>query len=184
MKTVLEGVAAVNAMDNSNLLGEKIDKLGELGLGLGAHLINGWQGQFDRMERFYTRFSQAEDATDALDYALTFFVYAHSLREWIVKYEQINKAKFDKSWTEFVSKNPEMKVSRDICNVTKHLQLSQSASVDKHFAVFWAYDPFVTKKSEWIIYFGDRRMSLGNLMHQILTGWKQFIREELKIGAS
>ncbi len=79
----------------ADLLGERIDKLAELGLGLGAHLINGWQGQFDRMERFYTRFTQAEDATDALDCALTFFIYAHSLREWIVKYEQLDQAAFD-----------------------------------------------------------------------------------------
>lgn len=165
----------------ADFLSKRIDRLAELGLGLGAHLINGWPGQFDRMERFYARFIQAEDAQDALDYALTFFIYAHSLREWIVKYEQLDKATFDDRWTDFVSRYPEMKVSRDICNVTKHMQLTQPASVDNHFAVIWVYDPFVKKKSEWVIYFGDRRMSLGTLMHQILTGWKSFIAQELKI---
>ena len=165
----------------AELLGTRIDMLAELGLGLGAHLIKGWKGQLDRMERFYTRFTQTEDATDALDYALTFFIYAHSLREWIVKYEQLDKTRFDSSWNDFVTRYPEMKISRDICNVTKHLQLTQSASLDKNFATIWAYDPFVNKKSEWIIYFGDRRMSLGTLMHLVLTGWKHFAREELKL---
>lgn len=165
----------------ADLLSERIERLTELGLGLGAHLINGWKGQFDRMERFYLRFTQAEDAQDALDFALTFFIFAHSLREWIMKYEQLDKATFDKHWTDFVAQYPEMKVSRDICNVTKHLQLTQPASLDKHFAVLWAYDPFVKKKSEWVIHFGERRMSLGTLMDQILTGWKSFITQELKI---
>ena len=71
---------------------KKLDKLEDLGLGLGAHLINGWQGQYERMLRFYRRYLSSEDATDKLDYAMTFFVYSYHLKEWIEKYEQVEKA--------------------------------------------------------------------------------------------
>jgi hypothetical protein len=179
------GVISDSLMDNikpSVILGESLDKLEELSLGLGAHLMSGWSGQFDRMTRYYDRFIQTEQSTsnvEALDHALTFFVYAHSLREWIMKWERLDSKIFNKKWSVFISSYPEMKISRDICNVTKHLLLTQDASVDKHFAIFWAYDPYVKSCSEWVIYFDGRRMTLGNLMYQILTGWRRFISDEL-----
>lgn len=178
--TAEEGFASLHGIDSTQTAGrlsENVDKLADLGLGLGAHLIKGWRGQFERMERFYNRYVQSDDKQDALDNALTFFIYAHSLREWIIEWEQIEKSKFDANWSQIVIIYPEMKVTRDICNVTKHLKLSHSPSVDKHFALFWAYDPFVDKKSQWVIYVGERRMTLGNLMYQVLTGWRQFIRQ-------
>lgn len=159
---------------------KKLDKLEDLDLGLGVHLINGWQGQYERMLRFYQRYLSSEDSADKLDFALTFFVYSYHLKEWIQKYEQIEKSKFDIEWKKFIDKYPEIKLCRDICNVNKHLILSQRPSIDKHFAIFWSYDYFETKKSDWVIYYDNKRTRLINLMHQVTLAWNEFIKEHLK----
>lgn len=160
---------------------KKLDKLEDLDLGLGAHLINGWQGQYERMLRFYQRYLSSEDSTDKLDFALTFFVYSYHLKEWIQKYEQIEKSKFDIEWKKFIDKYPEIQLCRDICNVNKHLILSQQPSIDKHFAIFWSYDYFETKESDWVIHYDDKRTKLISLMHQVTLAWNEFIKEHLKL---
>ena len=157
----------------------KLDKLAELKLGLGAHLIDGWEGQYKRMLRFYQKYLSSDDATDKLDYALTFFIYSFHLKEWIQKYEKIEKRKFEVIWKTFIDKHPEIKLCRDICNVTKHLKLNQAPSVDEHFALFWAYDYFTTKKSDWTIHYDNKKMKLIDLMKQVNHAWEEFIKEHL-----
>lgn len=160
----------------------KLDRLEDLKLGLGgAHLINGWQGQYERMLRFHQRYLSSDDTTEKLDYALTFFVYSYHLKEWIQKYEQLDKTKFESEWKKFLAKYPEIKLCRDICNVNKHLILTQKPSVDKHFAIFLSYDHFGTEKSDWIIYYDNNRTKLINLMNEVIVAWNEFIEEHLKL---
>ncbi len=170
-------------MENTNLesfLREQTERLTDLDLGLSAHLIQGWRGQFDRVRRFYQRFVDAENAQDAaaaLDSALAFFVFAHALREWLSKWERQDGSAFNDSWNAFMADKPEMRFVRDIANATKHLTLSQRESVDKNFSLIWTYDPFDRKQSGWVIYFDERRMRFGDLIRQILNGWEQFLDE-------
>ncbi|MBK9154197.1 MAG: hypothetical protein IPM25_08270, partial [Chloracidobacterium sp.] len=163
-------------MDRSELesyLSEQKDRLKDLGLGLGAHLIQGWPGQYRRAKRFFEKFKEAEDAQnaeEALDHALAFFVFIHSLREWLPKWERVDEKDFNDVWDKFALQRPEMRIARDICNVTKHLSLTQKPSVDKNFVLLWAYDPYDRKRNDWIIYFVDKRIPLSRLMSQILDG--------------
>lgn len=160
--------------------GNKLSKLLDKKLSFSAHTILGWYGSFERVKRFYEMYIKEPDSNKKLDYALSFFIFSYHLRDWILNYEDIDKQEFDKQWNLFIQNYPVIKISRDICNVSKHLIITQE-SVDKNFALFWEYDPFVTKKSEWIIIYGDEREKLIELMRLVLNAWGDFIVNYLKL---
>lgn len=161
-------------------IGEKTQKLAELNLALSAHSINGWLGNFERVKRFYKLYLEEKDGTQKLDFALSFFIFSYHLRDWIKEYEQIDKAEYDKKWNEFANNYPDIKISRDICNVSKHLKISQE-SRDKNFHLFWEYDSFITKSNDWTIFYDNKRERLKELMLRVLNAWEKFISDYLKI---
>lgn len=166
--------------DDKYGIGKKTQKLAELNLALSAHSINGWFGNFERVKRFYKLYLEEKDGTQKLDFALSFFIFSYHLRDWIQIYEQIDKLEYDKKWSKFVNDYPDIKISRDICNVSKHLKISQE-SRDKNFHLFWEYDSFVTKSNDWTIIYDDKRERLKELMRRVLNAWGEFIVEYLKI---
>jgi len=161
-------------------IGKKTQKLADLNLALSAHSINGWLGNFERIKRFFKLYLEEKDAELKLDFALSFFIFSYHLREWIQIYEEIDKTEYNKKWSEFVNDYPDIKISRDICNVSKHFKISQE-SRDKNFHLFWEYDPFITKSNDWTIIYDGEKERLKELMRRVLNAWGEFIVEYLKI---
>lgn len=160
-------------------LSEKVSKLTELQLPLSAHLIGGWYGNFERIKRFFKLYLQESEGVAKLDFGLSFFIFSYHLKEWIQIYEQIDKDKYNEKWKQFVKDFPEIKISRDICNVSKHLKID-SESFDKNFRLFWEHDPFI-EETDWIIFYGNNREKLKELMRRVLNAWGYFIVDYLKI---
>lgn len=166
--------------EEKDSLGDRLSKLHELGLPLSAHTVLGWYGTFNRVKRFYKEFLTETDPDKQLDYAFSFFIFSYHLRDWILHYEKIDRKEFAKQWEQFVKDYPEIKISRDICNVSKHLNISQE-SIDKNFSLFWENDPFITKKSAWTIFYDNRKERLFELMRKVLNAWGDFIIDYLKL---
>lgn len=65
--------------------------------------------------------SEGNDLNLLQDYVLTFFIFCHSLKDWIRNDKEINKEIRDKVES-FISSNPCLKITADIANGAKHLE--------------------------------------------------------------
>lgn len=112
-------------------------------LSQGADRAGGWKTHFERTKRWEQRALKAltdlpsVDFHEALDFALAYFVWCHSLRDWLIKDGAISKNELDDS----LKQHPEWKIVRDLANRSRHLVLTQSPT-DGEWAVFREYEPF------------------------------------------
>jgi len=166
-------------MDN---IDKQIIHLADEKIAISAHNIEGWKGQYSRMIRYYERTINAVDDIDRLDFALTFFQNCFHLKEWIQIMGNIEEKDWEQKWKIFISNNDEMKICRDISNISKHLKLSQKPSIDKDIAIFREYDPFHEigngRENEWKIFVNGKKYSLPDLMISCINSWNRFIVTE------
>lgn len=160
-----------------------LQKLNDIELGLGAHVAEGWQGQYRRMYRFFERYVSAVEFADKLDFAAAFFVFSYSLRDWIRNHEYPDreaKKVFDRKWEKFQKENRVIKISRDINNIMKHLSISQ-VSLDKKFMLFWEISDIFTGEKDFTIIYSGRKERLVDLMAKVIYAWGDFIADELSL---
>ncbi|NDV15730.1 hypothetical protein GO009_06795 [Muricauda sp. TY007] len=151
------------------------------------HRDGGWIGQFDRMTRWYYRFEKTQpwkfDAPD-IDYQhdilFTCFQNIFHLKDWL-----INDAKIDsKTVYDFINRNIELKICRDICNGTKHFDITQ-ASVDTDFTIMREYQPFhkMTKSDEYriIVIAEFKKYELKELARKSINLWVSFVTKHLDL---
>lgn len=109
-----------------------------MGIGWSIHRNDGWRGQLERLRRWDARTREAArtGSSDLEDFIFVFFQYCYQMREWLLQTSKLPEEKIDRFYTE----TKEMRLCRDICNGTKHLNLS-APSVDAGFSIGWEYAP-------------------------------------------
>ncbi|MFX1590486.1 MAG: hypothetical protein ACFFC1_20320, partial [Promethearchaeota archaeon] len=102
------------------------------------HTSLGWIGQFERITRWLQRMKQIKidrefdgDLQQHQDYIYSFFQNCYHLREWLLKSGVVKQIEIEKLF----HNNIELKICRDICNGTKHMEINQP-SIDKDISIY------------------------------------------------
>ncbi len=109
-----------------------------MGIGWSIHRNDGWLGQMERLRRWYERVGEAArtGSPDLADFVFVFFQCCYQLREWLLQTSTLPADEVNR----FYAETKELRLCRDICNGTKHLNVSD-ASVDAGFSIGWEYNP-------------------------------------------
>lgn len=142
-----------------------------MGIGWSMHRNDGWRGQLDRAARWHKRVVSAANtaAPDLEDFTYTFFQNCYHLREWMLQTGGASQLELD----EFFARNIELQVCRDVCNGTKHLNLSH-ASVDRSFSIGREYTPGEPLGFRMFIVANDQHYDLIHLADRCLMLWQKF----------
>lgn len=141
-----------------------------MGIGWSVHRNDGWQGQLARVRRWHQRVLNAAStgSPDLQDFIFVFFQNCYHLREWLHSTSRIPKAEIDQLY----STTKELRLCRDICNGTKHLDLS-NASVDAFFSIGYEYAPHEPGGSRLFL-IADDKYDLLELAGRCLRLLEQF----------
>ena len=108
-----------------------------------ADTAGGWKNHYRRMRRWEARSLKvlndlpSSDFHDAMDFSLAYFLWCHSLREWLLNDKVFCKEALD---TE-LAKYEIWPLCRDIANRPRHLELERNPT-DKDWSVYREYEPF------------------------------------------
>jgi hypothetical protein len=140
------------------------------------HKSPGYVGQFERLERWYMRARQAKEMSEAEDYLYAFFQGCNHLREWLPEQEfpeQIVR--------EFLAAHIQLKVCRDLANLTKHRELKDKPSTRAEPSIARIH---VANGRGWfggdsalvaLTDISDRPYDLLELADRCLTLWSEFL---------
>ncbi len=112
------------------------------------------------------------------DFLYAFFQNCHYLRDWLIKADAVPREKLN----EFYQANRELQICRDICNGTKHFDVT-NPSVDPEFAIGREYVPanWPGKRPHvnetWFIIAGGHKYDLFELAHRCMRLWEAFLAE-------
>ncbi|MEP3632991.1 MAG: hypothetical protein ABJQ23_13995 [Shimia thalassica] len=94
-----------------------------------------WADHFQAMERWKTKALECSDgevrrtlegfsisSVESFDYAYAFFIWAHSLRDWLIQTRAIEKKKLD----EKLNRYEEWKMVKDLSNRVKHQRITRN----------------------------------------------------------
>jgi hypothetical protein len=140
------------------------------------HKSPGYRGQLARLERWYERARHARDPQDIEDYLYALFQGCHHLGEWLPE------ADFPSQRVRrFLDANVEMKVCRDLANVTKHRELTRPPATKAEPTIARVY---VAGGRGWfgsdaalvvLTDVSDRPYDLLELAGLCLTLWREFL---------
>lgn len=134
--------------------------------------FEGWSGQYRRMLRWHDRLavvSQGEDADAVYDFAYAFFQSCHHLRDWLHADGAVSKAELDALFGSSI----ELRLCRDICNATKHLQYDKP-SIDPRPRIGREWDPWTKTAHGWYLY-SDARRPVVELARSCIAVWDTFL---------
>ena len=150
---------------------------------LGADRHGGWKNHLERTKRWEMRARAAladlprTDFQEALDFSLAYFVWSHSLREWLIKDNAVGQQVIDTA----LSAYPEWKILRDLANRSRHLVITQNPT-DPDWAVFRVYDPFAPhlegrERHHLNLFFDGRQHRVAELVHTTNQMWESVLLE-------
>lgn len=156
-----------------------------MGLKFSADTIGGWQNHFDRMGRWQSRALTAAnnpadyDFADATDFVLAYFLWCHSLRDWLLK-SGVPQADLDRELSQY----PIWKICRDVANRTRHLKLTMNPN-DKDWSIGREYDTWAkhedrSEKHVLFLVANDRKYRVNDLVHQSYEMWKNILNSLAK----
>ena len=152
-----------------------------LGMNLSADTFGGWKNHFLRMERWKQRClaelkkPYGDGSRDIVDFALSYFVWCHSLREWLVRGKVMDAKVLDEN----LGRYPQWKICRDIANRCRHYDLTTNSS-DKHWSIGREYDPFANPENrlpceKWFLIFGEEKLELGSVFRTTFDMWTDIL---------
>jgi hypothetical protein len=143
-----------------------------------------WIEQWNRVERWYSRFKQTNDgrvhdlASDHYqDEAYAFFQNAYHLKDWLKNDRQASTRVADVE--AFISSSQNMRLCADLCNGSKHLALTSSReSADtkigqRSFQVGLS-EP-VTISARYAVESAGRTYDAFALAHDCLQEWRAYL---------
>lgn len=158
---------------------------------ISADRVGGWKNHYARMIRWQERACSAlddlpnTDFHDALDTALAYFVWCHSLRDWLIKDSALNQNDIDNQ----LAKHITWKIVRDLANRSKHLKITQNP-LDSEWSVSREYDPFAItlegkERHHMNLYFDGDKYRLRDIIKRSGNMWQQvFIDTQLIINST
>jgi hypothetical protein len=143
----------------------------------GADRVGGWKNHYLRMKRWEVRARAAladmpyTNFGDALDTTLVYFVWCHSLRDWIIKDRIPERDEVTAAMRNSVT----WKIIRDLANRTKHFEISQSPT-DKDWAVFRELEVFEKHprggdKETAFLLFDGKKVQLATVVDDAAKLW-------------
>jgi len=149
----------------------------------------GWYNHFKRTKRWQTRATAAlidlphTDFHEALDSSLAYFVWCHSLRDWLIKDEAISKSAIDDALKAY----PEWKIVRDLANRSRHLMITQKPT-DADWTVSREYDPFAPtiegrERHHVNLFFNGHKYRLADLIIKTCDMWGKVLDDSSLIDA-
>jgi hypothetical protein len=145
-----------------------------MGIGITLQTVQGWEGQFARMERFLERAHAAEsqgNGQDQIDFTLVTFQQALALRDWVHAACPAVRTRLEALF----SSNVEMQLCRDIANGFKHMKLGKKASIDNAFSIVFEYNPALRSKGELVVLGAGNKFPLLGLASACVELWRRFI---------
>jgi DNA-binding XRE family transcriptional regulator len=141
-----------------------------MGLGWSTHRNDGWRGQFNRMLRWHQRVVAAAATGDPAleDYIFAFFQNCYYVQEWIAKTAPEAKPEVNR----FFAASPPLRLCRDLCNGTKHLNISRP-SVDAKFSIGREYAPAEPTGSRFFVV-ANGKHDLLELAAACVAEWERF----------
>jgi hypothetical protein len=134
--------------------------------------FEGWTGQYRRMLRWRDRTTEAirgGDADTIYDFTYAFFQSCYHLRDWLRADGAASKSELD----DLFASSIELRLCRDICNATKHLQYDHP-SLDPRPRIGREWDPSSKTWHGWYLY-SDERRSITDLAHGCIAIWDKFL---------
>ncbi|MGV2017192.1 hypothetical protein [Agrobacterium sp. 22-223-1] len=153
------------------------------GRGQSADTNGGWRNHYQRMQRWEKRSLDAlrnlpeSDFHDAIDFSLTYFVWCHSLAEWLHEDGALDKAILFEKLTRY----PVWPLCRDIANRVRHFELRHRPT-DKDWSAYREYQPFesqVTGKERHVanIMFHGRKWCIIEAISDASKMWDEIIHD-------
>jgi hypothetical protein len=154
-------------------------------------ILSGWHEQYDRMLRSHARLVQTADgqvmasSDDARDALFHFFQDAYHLKDWIKNDRTVQTGNVET----FVSGEAPLRLCADLCNGTKHLQLTKartgdpstaftSQSVTVRPATAGTGEPPRPALHYWGVDSGGQQYDALTLAGEVVRSWEQWLRRE------
>jgi hypothetical protein len=151
-----------------------------------AHRHDGWQGQYNRMMRWTKWFKElafkenksCEKTHLYFDTMYACFQNIFFLKDWLIQETSLTTGDLNS----FIKAHKEIGVCRDICNGTKHFNITDE-SVDKEFWIIRQFNPYNRDISEWeiIICAGVDIYKPYELIVKCIDLWEKFISDKLNL---
>jgi hypothetical protein len=155
--------------------------------GHSIHTSRGWRGQYDRARRWLERLDgiavKRRFTGDSLadhDFIYAFFQNCHYLREYLIAFGAVTVDELDALYNGSV----ELRFCRDICNATKHVEISRAPAESSFVSFFREYDhfhipgplddPYAAHQTN--VRVGDAKMDVYELARRCMTTWDTFLR--------
>lgn len=147
-----------------------------------ADTAGGWTNHYRRMRRWEERslreLRSLPDTNfhDAIDMALAYFLWSHSLREWLINDQIVGAVALDAE----LAKHDIWKLCRDVANRTRHFDLTRNPT-DKHWSAHREYDPFSVQiegveRHTANFFFNGRKLSIGDAVRQSAAMWNDVLQ--------
>ena len=142
------------------------------------HKSQGWEGQLLRVQRWLDRLTKIQDIDEAEDFLYSYFQNCYHLRDWLLSESVVPQIDIE----QLFAKYPELRISGDICNATKHLRLD-SPKQPREFSMAREYcgpsgGRFGATKSETFVILSDGiKYEAFDLAQRTLTIWLSFLHE-------
>ncbi|MGD1881842.1 MAG: hypothetical protein ACFB11_05880 [Paracoccaceae bacterium] len=150
-----------------------------------ADTTGGWRNHYARIRRWGRRVLelakreaiQEIDHQDLVDFALVYFIWAHSLLEWLVV-DEASKADSSKA---AAFGHPQWRLLCALANRSRHFdQTLKVDQLDKYWSIKRSYDPFLSQLTDQsgvgtqIVYNGQK-YALSELVRRISKMWSDIL---------
>lgn len=159
-------------------------------LGVGWDCFYSWHDQFMRMERWLERLLRSHSSFhlddqdgwhEFWDIAFAFFQNAYHLKDWIV----FEHPRLKKVTEQFIASNPNLCYCADICNGTKHREVTQGHRhrILGHLAGIREFAPDEPTRQRLSIIGPDGPRPVIPLAIACVDAWRVFITQQIPLSA-
>ncbi len=143
----------------------------------------GWRGQYERLQRWRARFLKAgpDDVELLFDLALVFFTSSYHLRDWLERDDPSIQPALD----DLFSTSAPMRLSADIANIAKHLDLTRPPRVGRQLSFAREYVPghqgWFGRDARLVVLTGGEKIDVLDLTAKCETAWTAFLQEHGRV---
>ena len=115
------------------------------------------------------------DFHEALDLTLAYFVWCHSVRDWLIKDCAVTSRWLDDQLLAY----PVWKIVRDIANRSKHLRITRNPT-DADWVISREYDHFAIliegrERHHMILYFNGKKERVSDVVRRAARMWDEIV---------
>ena len=145
--------------------------------------------QFERLKRWHERlidiqrslsvkdslYSKYDDADFEVDTFYAFFMNSYHLKDWLLSSGVVKKKEVE----DFINTNLELKICRDLCNGSKHLNLTSPSTRSGPFGIATLhkeYTPIGKKRSYCVL--AEGKHDVFDLANRCVAIWAEFLQSK------